>query len=320
MGMLGPLGPAIHHLHGAVPSSGPRRQTLEILVSRPANDRFSHGGAPFRSVAGFAAVATTAVVVRRTLQHTRRRQARWRGLGSRHTAISALPLVATNGGYAAVGAGATVNPSAVVERLYHNFNSCDADGTANCFTEDVVYEDLLLGNSTIVNSRDEFRELISTHPVFVGNQFCKSLNLPPPDLKVKVDSIAEDAVRNTVGVEWHVEVNGEPLLLGRGLSFMRICPRTGLIQRAVDIAEAPWRAIGLLLAPFARGLRDFSRLLRYSGVLLMIIPLAFLGIFLDRSSLDSIRTEIDSLDDFRDGLDVTAFMVVRDALVDLGLL
>lgn len=191
----------------------------------------------------------------------------------------------------------------VVKRLYSSFNKCDANGTADCFTEDVVYEDLLLGNSTIVQSREEFRELIRTHPVFVTAQACALLGLPPLDCKVEVDSISEDTTRNTVGVEWHVEVSGQPLLLGRGLSFMKICPKTGLIAKATDIAEAPWRAIGLFLAPFARSIRDISRLLRdwsFSSVIAVVLCAV---LFLDRSSLDMLRDDIDTIDDFRNQLD-----------------
>ncbi|OLP87149.1 hypothetical protein AK812_SmicGene31666 [Symbiodinium microadriaticum] len=193
--------------------------------------------------------------------------------------------------------------SAVTLEGPRGFNKCDANGTADCFTEDVVYEDLLLGNSTIVQSREEFRELIRTHPVFVSAQACALLGLPPLDCKVKVDSISEDTTRNTVGVEWHVEVSGQPLLLGRGLSFMKICPKTGLIAKATDIAEAPWRAIGLFLAPFARSIRDISRLLRdwsFSSVIAVVLCAV---LFLDRSSLDMLRDDIDTIDDFRNQLD-----------------
>ncbi|CAK9067733.1 unnamed protein product [Durusdinium trenchii] len=192
---------------------------------------------------------------------------------------------------------------AVVRQLYASFNQCDADRTAACFTEDVVYEDLLLGNSTIVQSRAEFLELIRTHPVFVSARACGMLGLPPLDIKVEVDNISEDTLRSTVGVEWHVEVSGQPLVLGRGLSFMKICRKTGLIAKATDIAEAPWRAIGLVLSPFARGIRDVSRLLRDWSFSSAITVVLFAVLFLDRSSLDMLRDDIDTLDDFRNRLE-----------------
>jgi len=207
----------------------------------------------------------------------------------------------------------------IVEKMYANFNACDVDGTADCFTKDVVYEDLLLGNSTIVESREDFRELIQTHPVFVAERACEALGLPPLDVAVRVDGLSEDLGRHSVGVEWHVEVGGRPLALGRGLSYMRICPRTGLIQRAVDIAEAPWRAVGLFIAPFARGIRGLSRVLTQlllppvlisgsSTLLLLSVAL----IFLDRSFMHDLREGVDELDDFRETIDIGLFDTLKD--------
>ena len=89
------------------------------------------------------------------------------------------------------------------------------------------------------------------HPAFVSSglfdrlPFAKDLL---PDLTLEVDSIAEGV--DTVGVEWHVQCGESAFPLGRGLSQARVCPETGKIVRVVDIAEAPWRVIGLLLVPF----------------------------------------------------------------------
>lgn len=197
----------------------------------------------------------------------------------------------------------------IVERLYERFNRCDAEGTAACFTEDVVYEDLLLGNSTLVESREDFFELIQGHPVFLVRQLCTRLSISGPHFAICIDGISEDLLQHTVGVEWHVEVDGEPLSLGRGLSFMRICPRTGLVKRAVDIAEAPWRVVGLLIAPFARGLRGLLRIANSLVVAPVIVSgsaslavglLAF--VFLDRQSMRNLRSSIDLLDDYRGNL------------------
>jgi hypothetical protein len=200
----------------------------------------------------------------------------------------------------------------VVLRLYESFNECDVDATTACFTEDVIYEDLLLGNSTIVESREDFRELIATHPVFVAQKACSVLGLQALEVAVKVDGISEDVARMAIGVEWHVEIGGEPIALGRGLSFMRICPRTGLIRRAVDIAEAPWRAVGLLMAPFARGIRELSRLRTPSTSTLLMSPLlagwssvaGFILVFSDRSAMDNFRKHVDTLADLRDSLSI----------------
>ncbi len=73
-----------------------------------------------------------------------------------------------------------------------------------------------------------------------------------------MDSIAEG--ERTVGVEWHVEIGSTPFPLGRGLSQATIDPSTGKITRVVDIAEAPWRVIGLLLTPLLSVLIVLSEL------------------------------------------------------------
>jgi len=200
----------------------------------------------------------------------------------------------------------------VVLRLYESFNQCDVDATTACFTDDVIYEDLLLGNSTIVESREDFRELIATHPIFVGKKACSALELQPLEVAVKVDGISEDVARMVIGVEWHMEISGEPIALSRRLSFMIICPRTGLIRRAVDIAEAPWRAIGLFMAPFARGIRELSRLPTTSTSTLLMSPLlvgwsaaaGFILVFSDKSAMNSFREHVDTLDELRDSLSV----------------
>lgn len=213
----------------------------------------------------------------------------------------------------------------IVERLYDNFNRCDVDGTTACFTDDVVYEDLLLGNATVVESREDFRELIQTHPVFLARRACVALRLPPLDIAVRVDGISEDSRAKSVGVEWHVEFGGEKLPLGRGLSFMRVCPRTGLICRAVDIAEAPWRVVGILLAPVARVGRGVQRLtaslllppllVGWSSALILV---GFIIVFLDRTWMHDLRADVDALDDFRTTMNVDSASGLMDLLKEVS--
>ena len=42
---------------------------------------------------------------------------------------------------------------------------------------------------------------------------------------------------------------GAPCPLGRGLSHANVDATSGKIARVVDIAEAPWRVVGLLIRP-----------------------------------------------------------------------
>ena len=88
------------------------------------------------------------------------------------------------------------------------------------------------------------------HPAFVSSRILDGLPFAKllPALTLEVDSIAEG--EDTVGVEWHVQCGDSAFPLGRGLSQARVCSRTGKIERVVDIAEAPWRVIGLIATPF----------------------------------------------------------------------
>ena len=101
---------------------------------------------------------------------------------------------------------------------------------------------LLLGESTICRGKAAFSGALEWHPAFVS----KKLNLPF-DLQLIVDKVACDGEKS-VGVEWHVEVDGKPFPLSRGLS-LATTNAEGKLERVVDIAEAPWRVVGLLIRP-----------------------------------------------------------------------
>ena len=94
--------------------------------------------------------------------------------------------------------------------------------------------------------------MLKYHPAFITSSLFAPLPIALPALRLVVDSVAEGT--DCVGVEWHVEVGTAPFPLGRGLSQAKVEPTTGKILRVVDIAEAPWRVIGLLLAPLASAL------------------------------------------------------------------
>ena len=136
-----------------------------------------------------------------------------------------------------------VRPRDAIRSLYKAFNDRDAPRVASLLAEDVVYEDLLLGASTICRGRESFQQALAFHPAFVSAQ----LGLPMGRLELVVDDVACDG-RRSVGVEWHVELNGEAFPLSRGLSLATI-NEAGELQRVVDIAEAPWRVVGLAIRP-----------------------------------------------------------------------
>jgi len=148
-----------------------------------------------------------------------------------------------------------LSPGEAVRGMYAAFNNRNASAAADYLTEDCLYEDLLLGPATICRGRQAFENALNLHPAFVLDRVYEklqkdfpALNFKPPRLKLIVDSVAEG--QNSVGVEWHVELGDKkPFPMGRGLTQAHMCPKTGKIVRVVDIAEAPWRVVGLLTAP-----------------------------------------------------------------------
>jgi hypothetical protein len=144
-----------------------------------------------------------------------------------------------------------LTPGEAIQGLYDSFNEKNATAAASFLDENCIYEDLLLGPNTICRGREAFFNVLKFHPAFVTSAICSQLPFKDqmPTLTLVVDSIAEGV--DCVGVEWHVEVGSGAFPLGRGLSQAKVDPATGKILRVVDIAEAPWRVIGLLLAPLA---------------------------------------------------------------------
>eukprot|EP00967_Tisochrysis_lutea_P030372 scaffold35657_cov30-Tisochrysis_lutea.AAC.1 len=163
----------------------------------------------------------------------------------------AAPLSPDAAASAAVLAPVTrvIGPAAAIKGLYAAFNERDAEAAASFLAEDCVYEDLLLGPSTVCRGKRAFYNAIRFHPAFVSSQLFSKLPLADklPKLELVVDSVAEGD--SAVGVEWHVEIGSTPFPLGRGLTQALINPETGEIVRVVDIAEAPWRVVGILLLP-----------------------------------------------------------------------
>ena len=140
------------------------------------------------------------------------------------------------------------SPAQAIKGLYAAFNERDADAAGTFLADNCVYEDLLLGPSTVCRGRKAFVDALRFHPAFLSTKLLDAFPFELPKLVLVVDSIAEGD--NTVGVEWHVEVGGSPFPLGRGLSQAQVDPASGEIVRVVDIAEAPWRMVGILLLPF----------------------------------------------------------------------
>ena len=139
-------------------------------------------------------------------------------------------------------------PAQAIKGLYAAFNARDADAAGDYLADACVYEDLLLGPATVCRGKRAFVAALRFHPAFVSSNLLDAFPFELPKLMLVVDSVAEGA--STVGVEWHVEVGGAPFPLGRALTQAEVDTATGQIVRVVDIAEAPWRIVGILLLPF----------------------------------------------------------------------
>jgi len=146
--------------------------------------------------------------------------------------------------------GQILRPAQAIKGLYAAFNARDAACAGSFLADDCVYEDLLLGPATVCRGKEAFMNALNFHPAFVSSRVFDGLPFADllPELTLEVDSIAEGT--DTVGVEWHVMCGSSDFPLGRGLSQARVCTTTGKIVRVVDIAEAPWRVIGLFALPF----------------------------------------------------------------------
>ena len=139
---------------------------------------------------------------------------------------------------------------------------------ASYLADDCVYEDLLLNYP--FRSKAAFADALRWHPAFVLDPLgrpdreaqladaalppaLRKLGDPRPQVNFVVDKVAASP-SGDVGVEWHVEWgdSSDAFPLGRGLSFCEVDVATGKITRVVDIAEAPWRLVGLILTPAIR--------------------------------------------------------------------
>lgn len=156
--------------------------------------------------------------------------------------------------------GQVLSPGMAIKGLYAAFNARSLAGVGSFLTDDCVYEDLLFGPATICRGKKAFMNALQFHPAFVSSSVFSKLPFADalPDLTLEVDSIAEG--KDVVGVEWHVQCGQYAFPLGRGLSQAEICPETGKIKRVVDIAEAPWRVVGLIALPFINAFQVLSKM------------------------------------------------------------
>ena len=250
--VLAALPPLSHCFHATGSSGGLRAASPRMSV-----DTFTRARAPVPTAAAAAAAAVRA------------RSIRPDGLREAGLRYAEAGLASTTGPVFnaddVLAEGEVLRPSQAILGLYAAFNARDEACVASFLTDDCVYEDLLLGPATVCRGKQAFMNALRFHPAFVSSRVFSRLPFADllPALTLEVDSIAEG--QDTVGVEWHVQCGDRAFPLGRGLSQARVCTETGKIQRVVDIAEAPWRVIGLLALPLINLVQLASRTVSRGG-------------------------------------------------------
>jgi hypothetical protein len=103
------------------------------------------------------------------------------------------------------------------------------------FSADVKYDDLISGATE--SGPAAVVEALRLHPTFISDQLPSRL----PRLELNVESVA-DKPRSAV-VEWQAKLGGVTVPLGRGLTLVDFDER-GKVSRIINVAEAPWKAMG----------------------------------------------------------------------------
>ena len=265
--VLAALPPVSHSFHATGSTGGLRaaspRMSVDTVTRKEDRRSSSAAAAATRARAPVPTAAAAAAAA------VRARSIRPDGLKEAGLRYAEAGLASTTGPVFnaddVLAEGEVLRPSQAILGLYAAFNARDEACVASFLTDDCVYEDLLLGPATVCRGKQAFMNALRFHPAFVSSRVFSRLPFADllPALTLEVDSIAEG--QDTVGVEWHVQCGDRAFPLGRGLSQARVCTETGKIQRVVDIAEAPWRVIGLLALPLINLVQLASRTVSRGG-------------------------------------------------------
>ncbi|MBE9080260.1 nuclear transport factor 2 family protein [Romeria aff. gracilis LEGE 07310] len=114
--------------------------------------------------------------------------------------------------------------SQVVCALYEAINRRDVEAAIALIDEQCLYQDLNFPKPH--QGKAAVRELFEAS--------CKSV---PADFQFVIDQVAGEGL--SAGMLWHVQIDGIPFPNGRGSSFYRLSPETGLIIFARDVVEPP---------------------------------------------------------------------------------
>eukprot|EP00747_Dinoflagellata_sp_TGD_P067513 gnl/TRDRNA2_/TRDRNA2_155307_c0_seq2.p1 gnl/TRDRNA2_/TRDRNA2_155307_c0~~gnl/TRDRNA2_/TRDRNA2_155307_c0_seq2.p1 ORF type:complete len:441 (+),score=60.51 gnl/TRDRNA2_/TRDRNA2_155307_c0_seq2:185-1507(+) len=116
---------------------------------------------------------------------------------------------------------------AAIRKYFAAWNERDMDTACECFAGNCEYEDTQYAGAF-------------TGKAALKQHLIKVADALPPTFAFVIDEIADGG--ETVGVQWHVENDGQPLPFTRGCSMYRADPSTGLIVAGFDVPEpAPFK-------------------------------------------------------------------------------
>lgn len=118
-----------------------------------------------------------------------------------------------------------IKGDSVALKYFDAWNRRDMGTAVTCFSEECVYEDLQFSEAL------KGKQAIQSHLLKVADSL-------PSTFTFHVDYLSQSRHSDKIGVQWHVENNGEPLPFTRGCSFYTTDEK-GLILTGVDIPEPP---------------------------------------------------------------------------------
>ena len=150
------------------------------------------------------------------------------------------------------------SPSVVVTKYFEHWNQREMTLAIDLFAEDCTYEDTLYPD------------------VFTGKDALKGhlLNVAsalPESFEFCIDAISEDPNNGNVGIQWHVESDGQPLPFTRGCSMYTI-NSDGLICKGFDIPEPVVKAGSINLGILSLAKKLISEPIR-------AVPVAFWALY-----------------------------------------
>lgn len=114
-----------------------------------------------------------------------------------------------------------------VRRYFDAWNARDMASACNQFAADCAYEDTL------------YPDPFTGKPALVAH-LNKCADALPPSFQFCIDEVADGG--DTVGIQWHVESNGNALPFTRGCSLYKADPKTGKLLSGFDVPEPTLKA------------------------------------------------------------------------------